>query len=239
MKKKKLIINICWFIIWLITVLLIILSKTTKDTKLVMNNGSMSSTIVYDATHDKICYQNNIHERMLPASLTKILTALTAYENLELNKVVKINNDIISAQGSRIYLEEDDIISVEQLLYGMILQSGNDASLALQYAYSENKEDFIVKMNEIVKRLDLKNSHFTNSTGLDETDYNYTSTYDFAVITKEAIKYEYLKTLFGTKKYQVTFDNRTLFFKHKHRLLFSEDFIIGGKTGVAPVFCEI
>ena len=231
MKRKKIIIELIWIMIWLITIVLIIVSKFKVDTKLIMNNANMSSTIVYDSTNDKILYQNNIHQKMLPASLTKVLTALVAYKNIDLNKVVQINYDMINIEGSRIYLEEDDLVTVNDLMYGMILQSGNDASVAIQYAYSNNPEDFIMKMNEEIKTLNLKNSLFNNVTGLDTNEYNYTTTYDYAMIVKEALKYEYLKTLLGVKKYQITLDNKKLTVTHKHKLLFNEDYIIGGKTG--------
>ena len=139
-------------------IILIVFSKTNKDTVLVMNNANISSTIVYRVNDDKILYQNNIHQKMLPASLTKIMTALVAYKNLNINQIVRITDEMINVVGSRIYLEKDDLIKVEDLLYGMILQSGNDAATALQYAYSNNPLDFITKMNEEVVNLNLKNS---------------------------------------------------------------------------------
>lgn len=196
-----------------------------------MNNANVSSTIVYRTNDDQILYQNNIHQKMLPASLTKILTALVAYKYIDLNQVIRINENMVNVVGSRIYLETDDLIKVEDLLYGMILQSGNDAATALQYAYSNNPQDFIKMMNEEIKILGLKNSNFTNTTGLDENEYNYTTTYDFAIITKELLKYDFLKTLIGVKKYKIPLSNKTLIATHKHKLLYSENFMIGGKTG--------
>ena len=231
MNKRKLIINIVWLILWLCTIILIIYSKTNNDVKLVMNNYDNSSTIVYSVNNDEILYQNNIHQKMLPASLTKLLTALVAYKYIDLNKVIKISSDMINVTGSRIYLEKDDLIRVEDLIIGMILQSGNDAAKALQYAYSDNPDDFILLMNDEVKRLGLKNSIFNNTTGLDEDEFNYTSTYDFAIITKELLKYPYLKDLIGLKEYKIKFDERTIYVRHKHKLLITENFLIGGKTG--------
>ena len=90
-------------------------------------------------------------------------------------------------------------------------------------------------MNEEVKKLNLKNSYFNNSSGLDE----YTTTYDFAMITKEAINHPFLKELLGTKYYKIKLENKTLSFKHKHKLIIVNDYFTGGKTGVAPIFCEI
>ena len=231
MNKRKIIINILWLIIWSIMIILIVYSKTNKDTILVINNANISSTIVYRVNDDKILYQNNIHQKMLPASLTKILTALVAYKYLDINQIVRINDEMINVVGSRIYLEKDDLIKVEDLLYGMILQSGNDAAKALQYAYSNNPLDFISKMNEEVINLGLENSKFENTTGLDEKEYNYTTTYDFAIITKELLKYDYLKTLIGIKKHHILMDNKKITVTHKHKLLYNDNFMIGGKTG--------
>lgn len=228
--RKKLIIFI-WLILYIILLTLIVIYKTHNDTLLVLSNLNSKSTIVYDINNDKILYEENIHQKMLPASLTKVLTALTVYNNIDLNKTVLIDERILKAVGSRMYLEVGDVITVKELLYGLILQSGNDAALALQYAYSDNPLDFIYKMNEEVSKLNLKNSLFNNSSGLDEDNFNYTTTYDLAVITKEAIKYPFLKELFGTKHYQVKLDNKTLTFRHKHKLVVTNPNFIGGKTG--------
>ena len=231
MKNKKIIIQLIWILIWLITMVLIVFSKLKEDTKLVINNLNMSSTIVYDVNKDEILFQNNIHQRMLPASLTKVLTALTVYKNIDINKIIPISYDMINIEGSRVYLEVGDLISVKDLLCGLILQSGNDAALALQYGYSDNPNDFIIKMNEIVEELNLRNSSFKNSTGLDSNEYNYTTTYDYAMIVKEVLKYDYLKDLLGIKKYTINLSDRKLMVTHKHKLLFNDNYIIGGKTG--------
>ena len=82
-------------------------------------------------------------------------------------------------------------------------------------------------MNEEAKKLNLKNSYFNNSSGLDE----YTTTYDFAMITKEAINHPFLKELLGTKYYKIKLENKTLSFKHKHKLIIINDYFTGGKTG--------
>ncbi len=228
--RKKLIILI-WLIIYLILLTLIVFYKTHDDTVLVLSNVNAKSTIVYDNQHNQILYAENIHQRMLPASLTKVLTALTVYKNIDLNKTVLIDEKILQTVGSRMYLECGDVITVKDLLYGLILQSGNDAALALQYAYSDNPKDFIIKMNEEVQKLNLKNSLFNNCSGLDEDNYNYTTTYDFAKITEAAIDIPFIKELLGTKYYQVKLDNKTLSFRHKHKLVITNSNFVGGKTG--------
>lgn len=228
--RKKLIIAI-WLIIYIILLSLIFIYKIKGDTVLVITNANLKSTIVYDVTNDQILYEENAYVKMLPASLTKVLTLLTAYKNIDISKTVLIDEYVLNAVGSRIYLEIDDVLTIKDLLYGLILQSGNDAALAIEKAYSNNPQDFILKMNEEVQKLGLKNSYFNNSSGLDEKEYNYTTTYDFACITKETIKYPILKEILGTKNYQVNLDNKTLYFRHKHKLLFMNKFFIGGKTG--------
>ena len=172
-------------------------------------------------------------QAVLGSMLTDKDAVMAAVEKLKPDSFYREDNKAVYEAMVNLYnrAEPVDLVTVNDLMYGMILQSGNDASVAIQYAYSNNPEDFIMKMNEEIKTLNLKNSLFNNVTGLDTNEYNYTTTYDYAMIVKEVLKYEYLKTLLGVKKYQITLDNKKLTVTHKHKLLFNEDYIIGGKTG--------
>lgn len=229
MRKK--VITWLWISVYIIIILLILLLNFIEDPILVINYNNTKSTIVYDVNNQEVLYAENIHKKMLPASLTKVLTLLTAYHNINLEEFVLIDQEIINSVGSRIYLELNDYIQIKDLLYGLILQSGNDAALAISKAYSNNPEDFVLKMNEEVSKLGLKNSYFSNPSGLDEDNYNYTTTYDFVKITEATIKIPLLKEILGTSKYTIKLDNKNLYLNHKHKLINRIDGFIGGKTG--------
>lgn len=204
------------------------------------NSYSSKSMIAIDAINNNILYEKNIHQKMLPASLTKVLTAIVAIENYELEDYVIINYDMINVEGSRIYLEVGDIISVKDLLYGLMLYSGNDAALALAYHYSGNLDDFIYLMNQTAKKIKMNNSVFYNPHGLDEKNQNLTTSYDLAILFSYCLKNNTFRNITGTKNYKCEiYSNRILSFRNKHRLIHSSPFATGGKTGVVPIFCVI
>ena len=203
-------------------------------------NDTSKSSIVLDLYNNEVLYENNAYSKMLPASLTKVLTAYVAYKYYDLNDFVVITYDMINVEGSRIYLEVGDVISVKDLIYGLLLCSGNDAALALAYKYSGKLNDFIILMNETSNKVGMKNSSFENPHGLDGITNNYTTAYDLAILYSACYKIDFFKEVFKTKTYKsVNLEYKVLNFKNKHRLVHSETNCLGGKTGVAPVFCEI
>ena len=145
------------------------------------------SSIVMDVTTKRVLYQNNIHERMLPASTTKILTCITAIEHYQLDDFVVINSDVLKTEGSSIYLEVGDVISIKDLLYGLMLCSGNDAANALALHYSGNMQDFIFLMNETAKKIGMNDTSFANPIGKDDEN-NYSTSSDIAKLLKYALK---------------------------------------------------
>ena len=127
-----------FLIIILIVMIGLCIPKNSSDqvvNSIIINDTSKSS-IVLDLYNNEILYENNAFEKMLPASLTKVLTAYVAYKYYKLDDFVVITYDMINVEGSRIYLEVGDVISVKDLIYGLLLCSGNDAALALAYKYS-------------------------------------------------------------------------------------------------------
>ena len=173
---------------------------------------------------------------MLPASLTKVLTAYVAYKYYDLDDFVVITYDMVNVEGSRIYLEVGDVISVKDLIYGLLLCSGNDAALALAYKYSGVLDDFIYLMNKTKEELGMKDSYFENPHGLDGITNNYTTAYDLAILYSACYKIDFFKEVFRTKTYRsVNYEYKVLNFRNKHRLVHTEDYCLGGKTGVAPI----
>jgi len=149
------------------------------------------SGILIEANSGKIIYEKNKDERVSIASLTKMVAQIIIFEeiekgNISLDDIVTTSHNASSYGGSQIYLEEGEKISVRDLLKGISVASGNDATVAMAEYISGSEEKFVVRMNEVVKRLKLKNTHFVNCTGLDE-DNHYSSSYDLSVIARELI----------------------------------------------------
>ena len=133
-----------------------------------------------------------------------ILTCITAIEHYQLDDFVVINSEVLKTEGSSIYLEVGDVISIKDLLYGLMLCSGNDAANALALHYSGNMQDFIFLMNETAKKIGMHNSTFENPHGLDTTTKNYTTTYDMALLMSYVMKNETFKNITSTKDYNPT-----------------------------------
>lgn len=220
-----------------IILLTIIRVKLKNDTYIEVYNKNINfnvdaeSCVVMDANNNEILYQNNPHKKLLPASITKILTCITALELYPIDDYVYIDYDMINTIGSRIYLKIGDYIKVEDLLYGLMLNSGNDAAKALALHYSKIEEDFIKQMNKLAKKIGMVNSVFKNSSGLDNETSNITTAYDMAILTSYSLNNDNFIKFFGTKKYYTKLDDRTLYYHHKHRLVQNYDFVLGGKTG--------
>lgn len=189
------------------------------------------SCIVYDNRNNKILYEKNAHNIMYPASITKILTAISCLQHYPLDDYVYVTNDIANQDGSKIYLKVGDYISIEDLLYGLMLSSGNDCAQALALHYSGKIEDFITLMNDTAKIAGAKSSLFQNPSGLDEINENKTTAYDMAMITSYALKNDIFCKIFKTKYHNIKLDDRTLCLRHKHRLIHYHPLINGGKTG--------
>ncbi|MFW5648583.1 MAG: D-alanyl-D-alanine carboxypeptidase family protein [Candidatus Alkaliphilus sp. MAG34] len=156
------------------------------------------SAIVMDANVGRVMYERNIHTKLPMASTTKIMTALLAIENIPLDKKVKIHPEALGIEGSSIYLMANERIKAEDLIYGLMLRSGNDSAAAIAYEVSGSIEDFAKLMNERARKIGAKNTNFTNPHGLHEEDH-YTTAYDLALITREALKNPTFKKVAKTK----------------------------------------
>lgn len=178
----------------------------------------------------------NFHERLPIASTTKIATAITFLENFEdINKNIVVPKEASGIEGSSIYLYQGETISVEALLYGLLLESGNDAAVALALTCCESLDIFVDLMNQLVKKLGLKNTHFTNPHGLDDPNH-YSSAYDLSLIMNYAMKNETFAKITATKN--ISFKNEddvTHFFTNHNRLIRMRDYIVGGKTGFTKI----
>jgi D-alanyl-D-alanine carboxypeptidase (penicillin-binding protein 5/6) len=218
-------------VIGLIIVAIISLTKTV-DHQATINDVSARSAILMDAGSGRVMFQKNIHERLLTASIAKIMTAITAIEHLDLECEITVTKDVLKAHGSSIYLEIGDRIKIIDLLYGLMLRSGNDAALMIALSYNGNESDFVRLMNEKAKQLKMTNSTFENPSGLDETTKNYSTAYDMAVLMRYALQNTTFRMIISTKHYVAkTASGKILDFYNKHRLVCEHPQVTGGKTG--------
>ncbi len=180
--------------------------------------------------------QNNCHKKLPIASTTKIVTAIVVLENVDdITKEISVPASACGIEGSSIYLYEGERITVEALLYGLLLESGNDAAVALALTTAGSIEAFAELMNAYVSDLKLEDSHFTNPHGLDDP-MHYSSAYDLAVIMKHAMQNETFAKISSTKNIAIDMPNGTKrYFSNHNRLLRMSDDIIGGKTGFTKV----
>ena len=192
------------------------------------------ASVVIESSTNRVLDEFNCNERLAMASTTKIMTALVTLENCDdLQTKVNVDDRAVGIEGTSIYLRKGEVLTVEELLYGLILPSGNDASMALAYFIGKgNLEDFVKLMNEKAENLGLKNTHFANPHGLDASDH-YTSAYDLAVITSCALKIDAFREIVSTKNKQITGNEEVAhrFLRNKQRLLRTLDGCNGVKTG--------
>lgn len=177
-----------------------------------------SSAIVMDATSLRVLKGDNIHARLPMASTTKAMTALVVIESCDLEAKVSIPKSAVGIEGSSIYLREGEKLTVKELLYGLMLRSGNDAATALAIHAGGSVDGFVQKMNEKAAKLGLKNTHFTNPHGLHNPDH-YTSAYDLAVIACKGICNPVFREICSTKRIRISGDSeesiRDLYNKNK------------------------
>lgn len=193
---------------------------------------SATSAILIDTDSGRIMYSKNIHDKRSVASISKIMTAVIAIESGKLDDVVTVGDEVLDAYGSGIYIKENERISLRDLVYGLMLRSGNDAALAIARYVGGDVDNFVSMMNEKALDLGMKNSTFNNPSGLDEEDSgNISTAYDMALLISYAIHNEEFKDIVSTKKHVVHTDMNHYSWINKNKLLSSYKFCTGGKTG--------
>ena len=199
---------------------------------------SANGAILMDATTGEILYEKNINKPYPPASTTKIMTALLAFENTKLDDIVTVGKKPPFADGSKIYIFEGEQISVKELLYALLLESANDSAEALAEHISGSIDEFAKLMNKRAKELGCENTNFVNPSGLYD-DKHRTSAKDLALIMRELVKYPEYIEIATSLSHKINPTNkskegRPLWNKNKLIQKYSSYFydgIEGGKTG--------
>lgn len=189
-------------------------------------SDSAGSCILIHEDSGRVLYAHNEHDRMLIASTTKIMTALVVLDNCDVGESVQILPEFAAVEGSSMYLMPGNSYTVEELLYGMLLASGNDAAAALAHHAGGDIEGFAELMNNKAKELGLGDTRFENPHGLDGAS-QYSSACDMAKLTAAALKNDAFAKIVGTKTYTV---GENTYINH-NKLLWSCPGVTGVKTG--------
>ncbi len=187
---------------------------------------SAEKAIVLDAATGRVLFERNANSRSLIASTTKIMTGLVVCEQCNVLDRVRIPKEAVGIEGSSLYLKEGEVLTVQELLYGMMLHSGNDAATALAIYCGGTVEGFAELMNDKARNLGLADTHFVNPHGLDAPDH-YSTARDLAVLTAYAMENPIFYRTVSTKN--VTVGNRCL--RNHNKLLWRVDGADGVKTG--------
>jgi D-alanyl-D-alanine carboxypeptidase (penicillin-binding protein 5/6) len=190
--------------------------------------------VVIDADTGRVLMGSNEHVQRPIASLTKIWTALTFIESGAPEGNIKISPEAASEEGSSLFLQQNEIIHTDALLYGLMLRSGNDAAYALAEHGGGSIEGFVDLMNEKALIYNLQNTYFTNPSGLHHETHLSTA-YDTAMMMYYAMQNEKFKEIASAHQYISTSNKRTFQWRNKHKLVHSNPAAIAGKTGYTKV----
>lgn len=207
-------------------------NETVQVSKTANNEPVVNAKIglIFDRSSKTILYEKNGLKQVPMASTTKIMTAIIVLENANLSDIVTVDKKAAGTGGSRLGLKVNDKITVHDLLYGLMLCSGNDAAVALANHIGGSIEGFAEMMNKKAKELGCVNSHFITPHGLDQEGH-YTTAYELACITDYALNIPKFKEIVSTKGYTVTINAQSKTITNTNELLGNMDGVYGVKTG--------
>lgn len=218
MKKTLLIIGIIFAFVFGIMIFMYIaepVSKTTTDDLQSAPSISARHAVLIDGKSGEVLYQKDAETKAYPASTTKIMTALTVLDickqyDIDLQTKLTIPKEAVGVEGSSIYLKAGDKKTVEDLLYGLMLRSGNDAATALAICLGGNLENFVSQMNDTAKSLGCTGTNFVNPSGLFDENH-YTTAADLAAISRKAMENDTFRQIVASKSWQTYYNkNKTV-----------------------------
>lgn len=229
--KKVLVCIICLFMM----IPLVSAEEISTENSNVLAKSAKSAILIEESTGE-ILYEFNSHEKLEPASMTKMMSLLLIMESIEKgvinwDQMITVSNNASSMGGSQILLEEGEQMSVDDLVKGISIASGNDAVVALAEAIAGTEENFVKMMNDKVSELGLKDTNFKNCHGLDEEGH-YSSSYDMAYIARELVKHEKIleySSIYETYLREGT--NKKIWLVNTNRLVRFKQGVDGLKTG--------
>jgi D-alanyl-D-alanine carboxypeptidase (penicillin-binding protein 5/6) len=195
---------------------------------------SAKAAILIEQESGRVLFGQNENEVMRIASITKIMTAILAIESGKLDETVTVSDRAFGTEGSSLFLKRGEKIKLEDLVYGLMLRSGNDAAVAIAEHVGGSLEGFIFLMNQKAAQLGMSNSTFANPHGLDDHEEHYSTAYDMAKLTRYAMNNPQYQKISGTESYRVSREGEKwdTIWKNKNRLLSGlYKYCTGGKTG--------
>ncbi len=217
--RKKYLLPIC-------LVLLISFTTFTGFLPRINAEASAAAEIAMELSTGKVLTEGNADARLPMASTTKIMTALIIAEDCNLDEVITVPDKAVGVEGSSIYLKKDEKIDVRDLLYGLMLRSGNDSACALAIHHSGSVEKFVDVMNQKAKEIGAENTNFKNPSGLPD-DGHYTTARDLCKIACFAMCNEAFKEVVSTREYKGKFRS----YANKNKMLYTCEGANGVKTG--------
>jgi len=204
--------------------------ENAADSELPKNTAQ--SAVLMDAQTGRVLYEKNPDKKLPMASTTKIMTAILAIENGDLNSTVTVSDNASGTEGSSIWLGVGEKMKLSDMLYGLMLSSGNDAAVAIAEHIAGSVDKFVEMMNEKAKAIGAKNTHFVNPNGLPAKEH-YTTAYDLALISCYAMKNETFRSIVGTETKEVTWEGHEYnrFLRNKNKILWQYEGGNGVKTG--------
>lgn len=219
--------------LWVFISLFLILcvSLSLRATSVSADEIKSRAAVVMDAATGRVLYAKNPDLRLMPASTTKLMTALVTIDSRELDDVVTVSRKAEHTPASKIGLKTRDSVTIGTLLYAALMKSANDAAVAIAEAVAGTEKKFVSLMNKKASAIGLKNTRFVNSNGLPGKG-QYTTAYDLAKIMRQSIGRPVLKEILGTRVTEVsTKEGKTIFMKNTNQLLWSDEDFVRGKTG--------
>ena len=214
------------FIIFLLFIIFIPnISAITLNTK---------SLVAMDINSNRVFYETNIDDKRLIASTTKIMTAVLAIEANKLELLVKAGEEVLPIYGSNIYIEYGESMLLLDLIYGLMLRSGNDTAAVIASFVGGSEENFVNMMNSKAKEIGMDNTIFENPHGLDDTTKNYSTAKDLAILYAYAYKNTKFREIVSTKNYKTSTERKAYSWKNRTDIIFTYDKSTGGKTGYTP-----
>lgn len=219
----------------LVMAVLIVISSGSSifAAKVTRPDITAAGAMVYCQNTGEIVYSKNSQKKLEPFSVTKLMTVLLAVQNLPLDKEVTVSAEAASQRESSINLKEGEVLTVEDLIYGALLPSGNDAAYALGEAVSGDMETFVSLMNKTAKNIGCKRTHFTNPSGM-QAKRHYTTASDMMEIIKVALSNDIIRKAAGSTKYTIEKTNKSkkrVLHTHINFLKDNDSGVYAGKTG--------
>ena len=199
---------------------------------LAQGETSAKAACILEMETGRVLFEHNMHARLPMASTTKVMTALLAIEQGRADDVVVCSDNAFGVSGTSIYLQRGEALTLEEMLLGLMLSSGNDAAVAIAEHIGGNTDGFVEMMNARAREIGAVNTHFANPHGLPDENH-YTTAYDLALITREAMKNDAFRALVSTQRASIPWEGRGYprQLTNKNRLLSSYPGATGVKTG--------